>query len=114
MKNFGWGAKMATRAKYKRGSIQSTYGMIMATVAVALLLVVVLVRSFGLVQKRDQYQSKIEALQAQIDEEQQRSEEIAEFETYTTTRKYIEQIAKEKLGLVYPGEIIFKDKSSAN
>ena len=103
---------MATKARYKRGSVQNTYGMIMATVAVALLLVVVLVRSFGLVQKRDQYQSRIETLQAQIEKEEQRSEEIAEFETYTTTRKYIEQIAKEKLGLVYPGEIIFKDKSS--
>lgn len=105
---------MAARARYKRGSVQNTYGMIMATVAVALLLVVVLVRSFGLVQKRDQYQSRIDALQTQIEKEQQRSEEIAEFETYTTTRKYIEQIAKEKLGLVYPGEIIFKDKGSGN
>ena len=105
---------MATRARYKRGSVQNTYGMIMATVAVALLLVVVLVRSFSLVQKRDQYQSRIETLQTQIEKEQQRSDEIAEFETYTTTRKYIEQIAKEKLGLVYPGEIIFKDKGSGN
>ena len=105
---------MASKARYKRGNVQNTYGMIMATVAVALLLIVVLVRSISLVQKRDQYQSRIETLQAQIEAEQERSEEISEFETYTTTRKYIEKIAKEKLGLVYPGEIIFKDESSGN
>ena len=39
-----------------------------------------------------------------------RSEEIAEFERYTQTRKYIEDTAREKLGLVYPGEIIFKNE----
>ena len=105
---------MAVKAKYKRVNVQNTYGMIMATVAVTLLLVVVLVRSISLVQKRDMYQNRIASLQAQIEAEEERSEEIAEFETYTTTRKYIEKIAKEKLGLVYPGEIIFKDESSGN
>ncbi|WP_026509045.1 MULTISPECIES: FtsB family cell division protein [unclassified Butyrivibrio] len=103
---------MATRARYKRVSVQNKYGMIMATVAVALLLVVVLVRSISLVEKRDSYHNRIDILQSQIEQEEKRREEIAEFETYTTTRKYIEQVAKEKLGLVYPGEIIFKDKSA--
>ncbi|WP_029323800.1 FtsB family cell division protein [Butyrivibrio sp. AE3004] len=103
---------MAAKARYKRVNEQNKYGMIMATVAVALLLVVVLIRSMSLVQKRDMYHAKIDTLQTQIEQEEKRKEQIAEFETYTTTRKYIEQVAKEKLGLVYPGEIIFKDKSA--
>ncbi len=52
------------------------------------------------------------ALKEQIEYEEQRSEDIADFERYTQTRKYIEDTAKEKLGLVYPGEIIFKNTDS--
>ena len=40
-----------------------------------------------------------------------REEEIAEYEKYTQTKKYVEEVAKEKLGLVYEGEIIFKDEN---
>ena len=29
---------------------------------------------------------------------------------YTKTKKYAEEVAKDKLGLVYEGEIIFKEK----
>ena len=56
--------------------------------------------------------SSEQQLLQQIDYETQRSEEIAEFERYTETRKYIEDTAKEKLGLVYPGEIIFKNSDN--
>lgn len=100
------------RARYKRGSTQNRIGMLLATISVSLLLVVVAVKSVGLLQKQGEYQSRIETLQAQIKDEEKRSEDIAQFETYTTTRKYIEEVAKEKLGLVYPGEIIFKDGGS--
>ena len=37
-------------------------------------------------------------------------EEIAEYGKYTQTKKYVEELAKDKLGLVYDGEIIFKDE----
>ena len=33
---------------------------------------------------------------------------MEEQKEYTKTKEYIEKIAKEKLGLVYPNEIIFK------
>lgn len=103
---------MAVRAKYKQTNTQNRYGMMLATVAVLLLLVVVSIKSVGLLQKQKSYNDRITALQAQIESEEQRTADIAEFETYTTTRKYIEEVAKEKLGLVYPGEIIFKDSGA--
>ena len=40
--------------------------------------------------------------------EQDRTEELAEFEKYTKTKKYAEEMAKKKLGLVHDNEIIFK------
>ena len=35
------------------------------------------------------------------------SEELVEFEKYTQTNAYIEEVAKERYGLVKDGEIIF-------
>ena len=35
--------------------------------------------------------------------------ELEEFATYTKTKKYAEEVAKDKLGLVYENEIIFQE-----
>ena len=100
---------MATRARYKRRRFQNRAGIVWASIVVLILVTVVSIKSIGLMQKAREYQAREEALQEQIEYETQRSDEIAEYERYTETRKYIEDTAKEKLGLVYPGEIIFKN-----
>ncbi len=103
---------MATKARYKVSNIHNRLGLALAGIAVILLTTVVFIRSVSLYQKLHQYETRIESLQGQIDIEEARTAEIEEFKKYTTTRKYIEEVAKEKLGLVYPGEIIFKDESA--
>ncbi len=100
---------MATRARYKRRRVQNRAGIVWASIVVLILVTVVSIKSISLMQKARELQSREEALEVQIEYENQRSEEIADFERYTQTRKYIEDTAKEKLGLVYPGEIIFKN-----
>ncbi len=100
---------MAARARYKRRRLENRAGIVWASIVVLILVTVVSIKSIGLMQKAREYQAKEAALTEQIEYETQRSEEIAEFERYTETRKYIEDTAKEKLGLVYPGEIIFKN-----
>ena len=47
----------------------------------------------------------------QIVAEEERAKEIEEFEKYTQTKKYVEEVARDKLGLVYEGEILFKDEN---
>ena len=101
---------MATRARYKRHRSQNKAGVIWASFVVLILVTVVSIKSVGLMKKAKDYEAKEAALQQQIEQEMSRSEEIAEFERYTQTRKYIEDTAREKLGLVYPGEIIFKNE----
>lgn len=104
---------MANRARYKRKS-QGSQSMFLVCVVVLIIFVAVAARSYQLLEKEKVYQAKEESLQTQIEAEQARAEEIEEFEKYTKTRKYIEEIAKDKLGLVYPGEIIFKNDSEEN
>ena len=100
---------MATRARYKRRRLKNRVGIVWASIVVLILVTVVSVKSIGLLQKANEYHEREAQLQEQIEYETLRSEEIADFERYTETRKYIEDTAKEKLGLVYPGEIIFRN-----
>ena len=61
-------------------------------------------------EKGAEYDATIASLEKQIEEENVRTREIKEFEDYTKTNAYVEQIAHSKLGLVYPDETIFIDK----
>lgn len=99
---------MARKAAYQKNRRNKTGKLLIITV-VLLMLVVVAVKSVELREKRAMYTAKEEALMQEIETEEARAEEITEFEKYTQTKKYVEEIAKEKLGLVYEGEIIFKD-----
>lgn len=101
---------MARKAAYRRKH-QNRMGMLLVTTVVLMMLLVVTVKSVELREKRETYMAKEEALQQEIESEEARSEDIAEYEKYTQTKKYVEEVAKEKLGLVYQGEIIFKDEN---
>lgn len=82
--------------------------MVMVTIAVLMVFIVVTFKSIELRQKQEGYASRIEQLNQQIGEETERTTEIDEYGKYTKTKKYVEEVAKDKLGLVYEGEIIFK------
>lgn len=101
---------MARKAAYRKKR-QNKMGMLLVTMVVLMMLLVVTVKSVELREKRALYMAKEEALMEEIESEQERTEEIAEYEKYTQTKKYVEEVAKEKLGLVYDGEIIFKDEN---
>ena len=82
---------------------------VFAVLAVLLLLVAVIsVNAMTLKAKEKSYQAQQVELEKQIEEEKARSEEIDELEKYVGTDEYVEEVAKEKLGLVHENEIIFK------
>ena len=70
---------------------------------------VVAVRSVELQRKIDGYDMQIAGLNAQIEAENTRTEQIEEYRKYTQTKAYVEEVAKDKLGLVYEGEILFQE-----
>lgn len=100
---------MARRAAYRRKR-QNRFGMLLVTSVIVMMLVVVMIKSIELRQKLAGYQAREAQLMEEIEKEEQRAEEIAEYEKYTQTKQYIEEVAKDKLGLVHEGEIIFKDE----
>ena len=74
---------------------------VLAISAVVLLLtVMVSANSMTLKAKNREYQAQETELKEQIQAEKDRSEEIKELDKYVGTDKYVEDVAKEKLGLV--------------
>ena len=69
---------------------------------------VIEIKSISLKNKRNEYEKRIQTLERQIDEQKERTKELEEYEKYTKTSKYVEEVAKEKLGLVYEDEIVFE------
>lgn len=101
---------MARRKVAYRKRRQNKFSMFLVSVVVLMILVTVTVRSVQLREKLDGYAVKEEQLDKQIAEEQKRTDEIEEYRKYTQTKKFAEEVAKDKLGLVYEDEILFKQE----
>lgn len=102
-------AKRRKKAAYRKGN-QNHFSMVLIVMVVALLTAAVAMRSIELQQRLDTYAEREADLNRQIQAEEQRAEEIENFRKYTQTKRYVEEVAKEKLGLVYDGEIVFKEE----
>ncbi len=89
---------------------QNRYSVIMITIVLIVIIVVVSVGKYNLKQKKLEYDKREQLLTEQIQEQEERATEIEEYEKYTKTKKYAEEVAKEQLGLVNDDEIVFKTK----
>ncbi|NLO10570.1 MAG: septum formation initiator family protein [Clostridiales bacterium] len=69
--------------------------------------------AFGKIKLEDRKKNldiTMKTLETQINNEKERAIDIKNLEAYVQTKRYIEEIAREKLGLVYEYEIIFKEE----
>ena len=67
-------------------------------------------QKYELVDTLEQNQKQLDALEEERKGLLKERDEISDYEAYVQTKKYIEEIAREKLGLVYKDEIIFQSK----
>ncbi len=103
------GIKQKNRVRQQRKRVQQhKRSMLGISIVIMLMVIVVSVSSIGLQAKNKEYLAQEKELEASIQEEKDRAEEINELEDYVGTDEYIEQTAKDKLGLVHDNEIIFK------
>lgn len=102
-------AKRRRMATYRRRN-QNRFSMFLVSLVVVMIMIVVAVKSVDLKQKIDAKAQEAEQLDRQIEAERVREQEIEEFGKKVQTKGYIENVAREKLGLVYEGEIMFKEE----
>lgn len=95
---------MSRKRRKRKGN---SLGILCISAVVIVLMVSLAVQSNGLKKKLSVYAREKEALEQQIAAEEARAEEIDELEEYKKTIEYVEEVAKDKLGLVYEDEIIF-------
>lgn len=88
--------------------------MIGITVVVLSMAVIVNVKNTSMEKKVMEYQAKEESLMRQVESEKKRSAELEERRVYVQTKQYIEEVAKQKLGLVKPDEILLKPAPKNN
>lgn len=78
------------------------------TLVVMCLAVAINIKGADLKQSDLDYKVREENLDAQVKAEEKRTEELKEYKIYVKTKQYAEEVAKEKLGLVNPDEILLK------
>ncbi len=101
---------MARKRRAYRKRQQNRFSMFLVTLVVVMMLVLVGVRSVELRSKIDAKAAELSQLEAQIEAEEERAAEIEALGKEVQTKGYIEDVAREKLGLVYEDEILFKQE----
>lgn len=91
---------------------QNRLSMFLAVLVVVVLVIAVAVSAVSVKRKLNAAESRKADLEQQISDEKARTKEIEEYKDYTTTDEYVEEIARDKLGLVHEGEVIFKEKKN--
>ena len=84
--------------------------VLVITMAMVCLAFAMLYQTHTLRAQDARYSAQVASLQTQLEQEQERSEDLEESKAYVQTRQYIEEMAREKLGLVNPDETVVKAK----
>ena len=97
-------------AAKKRRKDNTRAGKMCISMILVAFVAVMSVQIVKLYQKDQEYANKQAELEAQLEEETARQAELEEYEAYTKSQQYVEDVAKSKLGLAYDNEIIFKEE----
>ena len=97
------------RKRSNSGQRQIRGAMLGITFVVCSLMVALLVQGRALDQRLAAKRQQSADLDAQISQEEDRTQEITDLQEYMQSDEYLEQVAKDKLGRVRDGEIIFKE-----
>lgn len=94
----------------KKRKSQNGTGRLCITFIMLVFMVVMSSQIVRVYKKDREYIAKEQSLQEQILYQQDRQNELEQYEVYTKSQQYVEDVAKSKLGLLYENEIIFKEQ----
>ncbi|MBR0146978.1 MAG: septum formation initiator family protein [Eubacterium sp.] len=87
---------------------KSKSGLIVVLLVVLVVIAVSSVKAMSLHEKSEELAVTERQLEAQIESAKEKAEELENREKYMQTKRYVEDEAKNKLGLVYPDEIVIR------
>lgn len=92
----------------RRKNAASSSGFMLIGIIVLIFCLVLMVKSHALMKKSRAFAKREVALEQQIDDAKKEKKKLEEKEAYMQTDEYIQEIARERLGLANPNEILFK------
>ena len=95
--------RRARKKKQDRGAKIILFALIVMVIAVSL-------RSYDLHQKKAQNAARIQELEMEIASEEAREKEIDAYSELVKSDEFTEQVARDRLGLVYPDETLLVPK----
>lgn len=96
---------MAKRKRRKKLSPFTVFGVLIFCLVVCGLMVY---KTASLNAQTVKYSAQIEELKKEQKKLKEEAAETKNYQSYVNSKDYIEEVAREKLGLVYPNEIIFE------
>ena len=96
--------------KRRRGKNENRAGRMCITCIVFVFAIVMSTQIIKVYQKDQEYVAKQQELEQQLSDEQDRQKDLEDYETYTKSQQYVEDVAKSKLGLLYENEVVFKEQ----
>ncbi len=101
---------LMSRTRVRKVNRQSPVLLFLIVVVALVVIIACSVRTMSLSEQSKQLSITETSLENQLNEAQAKTEELEEREKYMQTKKYIEDEAKNKLGLVNKDEIVIKPK----
>lgn len=97
--------------RLKRQKRSAVLGMVLAFALVLILGVAIWSSKKSLEKKNTAYEAQLARLQLQLEEQEARTSQLEEYKKYIQTKKFAEEIAKDKFGMIYPDELVFKPEN---
>ena len=96
---------MAYRKRRKKLSPFTVFGVLVLCLVVCGTMAY---RTASLKEQSSKYSAQIQELKKEQKKLKDKEAELKDFESHVKSKEYMEEVAREKLGLVYPNEIIFE------
>lgn len=78
-------------------------------VLVFIMVVLTLIKGIDWIQEKKLLSEQRQSIDQKIEKEKYRTQQLLEYKEYMKTDEYIEDVAGNDLGMVYDGEVIFKE-----
>lgn len=102
---------MSRLSKRRKRKKKNNKGLPVIVFVVIVFCLCIGLKSISLKRESEELSKKQTVLENQIKSEEQRTKELEDLEKYMQTKKYMEDVAKDKLGLVYPDEILIEPEN---
>lgn len=108
LKCFIKNVRRLVNSDYKLRKRLNRIKFVTSIIIVVVICIAISYKKLSLKKQQLSYERQLASIEKDLEQEQDRTNEIKEYKAYVQTKQFAEEVAREKLGLVYPGEVIFE------